>query len=36
MISLGLLVIVGTIIGIPILALVIWLSIGGKSGRQDE
>ena len=36
MLALGLLVIVGTIIGIPILALVIWLNIGGKGGRRDE
>ena len=29
------LIILGTIVGIPFLALMIWLMIGGKGGGQD-
>jgi hypothetical protein len=33
-VNLTTLIILGTIIGIPILALMIWLIIGGKGGGQ--
>ena len=29
------LIIIGTVIGIPVLALMIWLIIGGKGGGQE-
>ena len=34
-IGIGLLLIVAVMIGIPILALMIWLIIGGKGGGQE-
>jgi hypothetical protein len=33
--SVGLLLIAAVVIGIPILALMIWLMIGGKGGGQE-
>jgi len=35
MISVGLLLIVAFVVGIPVLALMIWLIIGGKGGGQE-
>ena len=35
MLSIGLLLIATLIVGIPVLALMIWLMIGGKGGGQE-